>query len=139
MIYTIIIGFIVFIAILLVLIVLAQKSKGGVAIQFGGSGASQLLGVKKSADLFEQLTWGFVVAIIILSLSSKFFLPERNNTDALKSVNEAEAKSKQVKAPVKQEAKQQSTTEAKTETKADDLQKTEDAPKKEEAKKEDKK
>ncbi len=73
--YTLIIGLIIFAAVLLVLVVLAQNSKGGgLSNQFGGSGASNLIGVKKTSDLLEKLTWGFAIAIMVLSLSSTTLL-----------------------------------------------------------------
>ena len=71
--FTFIIGFIIFAAVLLVLVVLAQNSKGGgLSSQFGGSGASNIMGVKKTGDLLERLTWGFVIVIMVLSLSTNF-------------------------------------------------------------------
>lgn len=71
--FNFIIGFIIFSAVLLVLVVLAQNSKGGgLSSQFGGSGASNIMGVKKTGDLLERLTWGFVIAIMVLSLSTNF-------------------------------------------------------------------
>lgn len=60
---------IIVVAVLLTLVVLAQSSKGGVGSSFGGSGASQMIGVKKTGDLLEKLTWGFISAIIVLSLA----------------------------------------------------------------------
>jgi preprotein translocase subunit SecG len=67
-------------AVLLVVVVLAQNPKGGgVSSQFGGSGASQLIGVKKTGDLLEKLTWGFAIAILVLSLTSNI-LVDRNTT-----------------------------------------------------------
>lgn len=67
--YTFIIGFIIFFAVLLVLVILAQNAKGGgLTSQFGGSSASNIIGVKKTGDLLEKLTWGFVIAIMVLSL-----------------------------------------------------------------------
>ncbi|MCU0420589.1 MAG: preprotein translocase subunit SecG [Cyclobacteriaceae bacterium] len=67
----ILIGLAIFFSILLVLVVLAQNSKGGgLTSQFGGSGASNLIGVKKTGDLLERLTWGFAVAVMVLSLST---------------------------------------------------------------------
>ena len=63
-------------AILLVLVVLAQNSKGGgLSSQFGGSGASNLIGVKKTGDILERLTWGFALAIIAFSLATNFTTP----------------------------------------------------------------
>jgi preprotein translocase subunit SecG len=71
--FTFIIGIIIFVAVLLVLVVLAQNSKGGgLTSQFGGSGASNIIGVKKTGDLLERLTWGLVVIIMVLSLSTNF-------------------------------------------------------------------
>jgi preprotein translocase subunit SecG len=55
---------------LLVLVVLAQNPKGGgLASNFGGAGSSQLMGVKKTGDLLEKLTWGFAIGLIVLSLA----------------------------------------------------------------------
>ena len=60
-------------AFFLVIIVLAQNSKGGgLSNQFGGSGASNLIGVKKTGDLLERLTWGFAIAIMVFSLATNF-------------------------------------------------------------------
>lgn len=75
--FTTIIVLIVFVAVVLVLVVLAQNSKGGgLTSQFGGSGTSQLMGVKKTGDLLEKLTWGLAIALISLSLSTKFLITE---------------------------------------------------------------
>jgi preprotein translocase subunit SecG len=61
--YVLLISLAIVSAILLVLVVLAQNSKGGgLSSQFGGSGASNLIGVKKTGDVLERLTWGFAIA-----------------------------------------------------------------------------
>ena len=74
--YTLVIGLIIFFAILLVLVILAQNSKGGgLTSQFGGSSANNIIGVKRTGDLLEKLTWGFVIAIMVLSLSTSFITP----------------------------------------------------------------
>jgi preprotein translocase subunit SecG len=74
--YTLIISLIIFFAVLLVLVILAQNSKGGgLTSQFGGSAASNIIGVKKTGDLLEKLTWTFVIAIMVLSLSTAFMTP----------------------------------------------------------------
>ena len=71
--YEFVIGLIIFFSILLVLVILAQNSKGGgLTSQFGGSSASNIIGVKRTGDLLEKLTWGFVIAIMVLSLSTSF-------------------------------------------------------------------
>lgn len=74
--YPLVIGFIIFFAVLLVLVILAQNAKGGgLTSQFGGSSASNIIGVKKTGDLLEKLTWGFIIAIMVLSLSTSFITP----------------------------------------------------------------
>ncbi len=71
--YTLIISLVILFSILLVLVILAQNSKGGgLTSQFGGSSASNIIGVKKTGDLLEKLTWGFVIAIFVLVLSTTF-------------------------------------------------------------------
>ena len=85
--YTLIIGIIIFTAVLLVLVVLAQNSKGGgLSNQFGGSGASNIIGVKKTGDLLEKLTWGFVIVIMVLSLSTNFV--SQNKSGSTKEILE---------------------------------------------------
>ena len=74
--YTFTIGLIIFFAILLVLVILAQNSKGGgLTSQFGGSAASNIIGVKKTGDLLEKLTWSFIIAIMVLSMATTFITP----------------------------------------------------------------
>ncbi len=64
---------IVIVSVLLVLVVLAQNSKGGgLSSQFGGAGASNVIGVKKTSDLLEKLTWGLAITLFALAMSSKF-------------------------------------------------------------------
>ena len=65
--YTLIIGVIIFLSLLLILVVLAQNPKGGgLSSQFGGAGVSQVMGVKKTGDLLEKLTWWFFDYHIII-------------------------------------------------------------------------
>ncbi|GAB2536115.1 preprotein translocase subunit SecG [Rufibacter soli] len=69
--YIALISVILFLCVLLILVVLSQNSKGGgLSSQFGGGGTSQLMGVKRTGDLLEKLTWGFAIGIIVLSLAS---------------------------------------------------------------------
>jgi preprotein translocase subunit SecG len=71
--YTLVIALIILFSVLLVLVILAQNSKGGgLTSQFGGSSASNIIGVKKTGDLLEKLTWGFIIAIMALCLTTNF-------------------------------------------------------------------
>lgn len=74
-------------AVLLILVVLAQNPKGGgLSSQFGGSGASNIIGVKKTSDLLEKLTWGFAIAIVVLSMGTKLLI-NNQSADEITSPN----------------------------------------------------
>ena len=76
--YILVIALIILFAVLLVLVILAQNSKGGgLTSQFGGSSASNIIGVKKTGDLLEKLTWGFIIAIMVLCLTTNFVSSNR--------------------------------------------------------------
>jgi preprotein translocase subunit SecG len=74
--YIFVISLMIFVAFLLVVVILAQNSKGGgLTSQFGGSTASNIIGVKKTGDLLEKLTWSLVVVIMALALSTNLINP----------------------------------------------------------------
>jgi len=71
---TVVIGLILAVSVLLVLVVLAQNSKGGgVSGTFGGSGA-QVMGAKRTTDFLEKLTWGLAGGLLVLSLLTNVFI-----------------------------------------------------------------
>lgn len=90
--YITLISIILFICVLLVLVVLAQNPKGGgLSSQFGGGGASQLMGVKRTGDLLEKLTWGFAIALVVLTLGTHMMI-DTNPDSTIRSVNEERAR-----------------------------------------------
>ena len=108
--YVLLISLAIVSAILLVLVVLAQNSKGGgLSSQFGGSGASNLIGVKKTGDVLERLTWGFAIAIIVFSLATNFTTP---NTAAPTDEIMERAKEQQQTAPIVPLQKPQTKTDS---------------------------
>ncbi|WP_020600119.1 preprotein translocase subunit SecG [Spirosoma panaciterrae] len=73
--------------VLLILIVLIQNSKGGgLAGEFGGLGSNQLMGVKKTTDLLEQITWGLGIGVMVLTLAS-YIMVDRTQTTTINSAN----------------------------------------------------
>jgi preprotein translocase subunit SecG len=69
--YTALIIVILIVCFLLALVVLAQNPKGGgLSSQFGSGGAANLMGVKRTGDLLEKLTWGFAIALMVLTLGT---------------------------------------------------------------------
>ena len=84
---------IIIVAILLVLVVLAQNSKGGTfASNFSAS--NQIIGVKKTGDLLEKLTWGFAIGLMTLCLAFNL-LVETPDADAQGGTPSMRAKSPQ--------------------------------------------
>lgn len=78
--FTLLISIIILLAVLLVLVILAQDSKGGVGAAFGGS-ASQIMGVTKTGNILEKSTWILSIAILVLSLTSAAFYSKENGGD----------------------------------------------------------
>ena len=72
------ISLIIIVSFLLVLVILAQNPKGGLSSQFGGSGTSNLIGVKKTTDLLENITWSLAIGLFVLSLSMNFLTDNTN-------------------------------------------------------------
>src|SRR3989442_4864165 len=68
---------IIVICALLGAVVLIQIPKGGgLSASFGGVG-QQLLGARRSTDVVEKLTWGFAIGLIVLCLSTSFFVNKK--------------------------------------------------------------
>ena len=89
--YTAIIVIALFVCVLLALVVLAQNSKGGgLAGGFSAGGTAQLMGVKRTGDLLERLTWGFAIALILLTLGSYVVLNSSGN-GPVRSINQQKA------------------------------------------------
>ncbi|MBQ0127556.1 MAG: preprotein translocase subunit SecG [Bacteroidales bacterium] len=69
--FTVLTVLIIIAAILLVAVVLLQNGKGeGMASNFVAG--NQTFGVRQTADILEKITWGLVIAIVILSVISSF-------------------------------------------------------------------
>ncbi len=60
-------------SILLILAVLAQNPKSGMAANFGAS--NQVMGVRQTADFLEKFTWGLAISIVVLSLIATMTMP----------------------------------------------------------------
>ena len=74
--YTAITILIVLTCVLLVLVVLVQNPKGG-GISTGIIGSNQLMGVKKTTDFIERLTWGLAISLVVLCLIAGMALPNK--------------------------------------------------------------
>ena len=75
---------IVILSILLVLLVLVQNSKGG-GLASGFSAGNQMMGVKKTTETVEKMTWGFAGAIVFLSILAALAIPKQSSSAAEQS------------------------------------------------------
>ena len=66
--YTFCIIMIVIASILLILAVLVQSPKSGMAANFGA--ANQTMGVRQTTDFLEKFTWAMIAAVVFFSLLS---------------------------------------------------------------------
>lgn len=69
-------------SVLLMLVVLVQKSKGG-GLASNFSGSNQYMGVRKTADFLEKSTWTLAIVLLALSLFSIFVIPRSSNIDGV--------------------------------------------------------
>lgn len=93
--YTAISILIIIASILLAITVLAQNSKGG-GLAANLASSNQVMGVRKTADFIEKLTWGLAISLLILSFLSVGFTPQSGKAN-IKS--EIETKAKEVATP----------------------------------------
>ena len=77
--YTFCIIMIAIASVLLILAVLVQAPKSGMAANFGA--ANQTMGVRQTSDFLEKFTWAMVAAIVLFTLLSVTAMPSDNNTE----------------------------------------------------------
>ena len=72
--YLLFVGLIVVAALLMCFVVLIQNSKGGgLASSFASS--NQIMGVRKTTDFIEKLTWGLAAFMVVVSIACAYVLP----------------------------------------------------------------
>ena len=111
--YTFCIVLIIIASILMILAVLVQSPKSGMAANFGAS--NQVMGVRQTADVLEKATWGLAVTILILTLIAVAVGPKQTtdkNKDSLRSQQEQVDKQAGVGIPSQDAADAANTTPA---------------------------
>ena len=73
---------IVIACVLLVGVVLIQKSKGG-GLASDYSGGNQYLGYRKTTDFIEKATWSLAIFICLLSIAAAFAIKQPTNKSAI--------------------------------------------------------
>ena len=91
----------VIVSLLLIGVVLIQKSKGG-GLSSSFAGSNQIMGVRRTTDFIEKATW----TLASVAIASAFFMKDMNqSSESLRTLN-------QVATPAPVEAKGQYETEA---------------------------
>ena len=73
--YTLFVVLIVLASILMILIVLIQESKGG-GLASNFSSTNSIMGVRKTTDVVEKLTWGLAIAMVVISVACAYVAPQ---------------------------------------------------------------
>ena len=76
-------------SILLILAVLVQSPKSGMAANFGA--ANQTMGVRQTTDFLEKFTWAMIAAIVFFTLLSVVALPKSNKANEVIGIEEIAA------------------------------------------------
>jgi preprotein translocase subunit SecG len=111
--YTVITILIIIVCVLLALVVMVQNAKGG-GLASGFASSGQIMGVQKTTDFIEKLTWGLALSLVVLCLAASFALPNKGERNVGSSMQEqidnagsAPAQKAPVQAPAKPPAQQQ--------------------------------
>ena len=93
--YNLFVILVVIASIFMCLVVLIHESKGG-GLASGFASGNQLMGVRKTTDVIEKLTWALAIAMVVFSIASVYTIPAAGS-DA--SVMESAAVQQQTTAP----------------------------------------
>jgi preprotein translocase subunit SecG len=87
MLHLFVVTLICIVAILLIITVLLQNSKGGgLAGTFGSAGATQVLGVRRTADFLSKATTYLAAAFMILCVLAEFTTGSASSSESNESV-----------------------------------------------------
>lgn len=82
--YTVIVILILLVCLFLAVVILIQNSKGGgLAANF--SAPNQIMGVRKTTETIEKITWGLAIALGVLSLFATIAIPSRNTDSVIET------------------------------------------------------
>lgn len=74
-------------SVLIILAVLAQNPKSGMAANFGAS--NQVMGVRQTSDFLEKSTWVLAISILVLSLLATMTMPSANIASSKSGLEQA--------------------------------------------------
>ena len=78
--YTFLVVLIIIASIILILAVLAQSPKSGMAANFGAS--NQVMGVRQTTDFLEKFTWTMAISIVVLSFAATIAMSSHSRSQS---------------------------------------------------------
>jgi preprotein translocase subunit SecG len=118
---------IVIASILLILAVLVQSPKSGMAANFGA--ANQTMGVRQTSDFLEKFTWAMIAAVVFFTLLSVVFSGSNDEKAVEAGVSTDDIENIVGKQAPAEEAEEGSTDEASAdELSADEAEVSEETP-----------
>ena len=97
--YLLFIVLMVIASLLMCFVVLVQNSKGG-GLSSSFASSNQIMGVRKTTDFIEKLTWGLAAFMVVISVAAAYVIPSSNSKGSV-IMNEAvkEQKTNPLNAP----------------------------------------
>ena len=116
---------IVIASILLILAVLVQSPKSGMAANFGA--ANQTMGVRQTSDFLEKFTWAMIAAVVFFTLLSVVFSGSNNekaveagvSTDEIENIVGQQAPAEEAEGSEEAEASEEAEGSEETEGQAE--------------------
>ena len=72
--YLLFVGLMVLASVLMCFVVLIQNSKGG-GLSSSFASSNQIMGVRKTTDFIEKLTWGLAIFMVVMSVATAYVIP----------------------------------------------------------------
>lgn len=90
--YTLLVAIILIIALVMIGVVLIQESKGG-GLASNFSSSNSIMGVRKTTDFVEKVTWGCAILMVVLSIVCAYVAPTATTEQSVieKSATEGSA------------------------------------------------
>lgn len=80
--YLLFVGLIVLAAVLMCFVVLIQNSKGG-GLSSSFAASNQIMGVRKTTDFIEKLTWGLAIFMVVVSVATAYVIPTTSEASSV--------------------------------------------------------
>lgn len=98
--FNVLVSLAVVVGILLILLVISQKAKGG-GLASGFSSPNQVMGVRKTTDFVEKATWTMAAILVVLCIAAVAFKSNEKTIDQASSLkNKIEETAAPVQSPI---------------------------------------